>query len=87
MLSGFKNLYSKSVDLIKQVQDQVAVGQPSAPVPTIAPEKTHPGYHLVDRCCALSRATFCCLLLRLWLCRDADAGRSVHVAEHERRAT
>ena len=50
MLSGFKNFYSKSVDLIKQVQDQVAVkGQASAPVPTVAPEDTHPGFHLVDR--------------------------------------
>lgn len=50
MLSGFKNFYSKSVDLIKQVQDQVAVkGQASTPVPTVAPEDTHPGFHLVDR--------------------------------------
>lgn len=50
MLSGFKNLYSKSVDLIKQVQDQVVVkSQPGAAVPNIAPEKTHPGFHLVDR--------------------------------------
>ena len=50
MLSGFKNLYSKSVDLIKQVQDQVVVkSQPGAAVPNIAPEKTHPGFHLVER--------------------------------------
>jgi len=49
MLSGFKNLYSKSVDLIKQVQDQVVVKSQPAAVPNIAPDKTHPGFHLVDR--------------------------------------
>ena len=42
-LSGFKNLYSKSVDLIKQVQDSVEVkvkGQ-GAPAPTVAPHDSH----------------------------------------------
>ena len=49
-LSGFKNLYSKSVDLIKQVQDSVEVkvkGQ-GAPAPTVAPHDSHPGYYLVE---------------------------------------
>jgi hypothetical protein len=51
MLSGFKSFYSKSVDLLKQVQDTVVVGKPSGPaVPTVEPEDTHPGFHLVDRC-------------------------------------
>ena len=51
MLSGFKSFYSKSVDLIKQVQDTVVVGkgQPGGPAPTVEPEDTHPGFHLVDR--------------------------------------
>ena len=38
-----------SDDLIKQVQDQVVVKSQPAAVPNIAPDKTHPGFHLVDR--------------------------------------
>ena len=51
MLSGFKSFYSKSVDLLKQVQDTVVVGKPGGPAaPTVEPKDTHPGFHLVDRC-------------------------------------
>ena len=51
MFSGFKNFYSKSVDLIKQAESSFSSKGQSAAVPTIAPEKTHPGYYLVERCC------------------------------------
>ena len=70
MLSGFKNFYSKSVDLLKQVQDQVAVKGQAGPAPTVAPEDTHPGFHLVERCDTSTRGPAC--VVRRW-CRRASS--------------